>query len=206
MYLTSCNPETQEIDRLDMIEMFWLMTEKPSTFTSSGITIQVNKTEYTYEPLDESGMPDMEFRRQHTGRQFFVQYDPLDMTQVRLFVKTASGTRYVATAHPYIEVHRAIQEQEEGERSFIVRQHAINQEERVRRQVAAAELETAHGVAPEQHGLNRPRLKGMSARLMESLMEEASIQAVVHEPVEIGAYEKELSNRTWDKVYALEKL
>jgi len=45
MYLTSINPEAQPIDRLDMIEMFWMMTEKPSTFTASGITIQIKNQE-----------------------------------------------------------------------------------------------------------------------------------------------------------------
>ena len=205
MYLTSVNQETQEIDRLDMIEMFWMMTEKPSTFTSAGITIQVNKREYTYEPLDEFGMPDMEFRRQHTNRAFFVQYDPQDMTRVRLFVDSPLGKRFVASASPYIEVHRAIQEQEEGERSFIIRQHNVNQQERIRRQVLAADLETKYGVAPEQHGLNRPKIRGISTKKVEEVMEDTFVY-VTHETVGIGAYEKELSNRTYDLVDMYEKL
>jgi hypothetical protein len=205
MYLTSMNPEAQEIDQLDMIEMFWMMTEKPSTFTSAGITIQVNKQEYTYEPLDEFGMPDMEFRRQHTNRAFFVQYDPQDMTHVRLYVDSALGKRFVADAHPYIEVHRAIQEQEDGERSFIVRQNLINQQERVRRQIVAAELETAHGVAPEQHGLNRPKMRGISTKRVEELMGD-TLMYVEHETVDIGRYEKEMSNRTYDLVDMYDKL
>jgi hypothetical protein len=204
MYLTSTNPETQEIDRLDMIEIFWMTTEKPSTFTNAGITIQVKNREYTYEPLDESGMPDIEFRSLHTNRAFFVQYDPQDMTRVRLFVDSPLGKRFVAEAHPYVEVHRAIQEQEEGERSFIVRQNLINQKERIRRRAAAIELETAYGVAPEQHGFKRPKLKGMSVKRVEELMEDR-LMYVEYETVETGKYEKELSNRTWEMAIAYDK-
>jgi hypothetical protein len=215
MYLNSQNPETQPIDRLDMIEMFWLYTGKPSTFTSAGITIQVNNQKYTYEPLDEFGMPDMDFRRRHTGQQFLVQYDPHDMTHVRLYVESPLGKRYVADAYPYIEVHRAIQEQEDGERSFLVRQNYINQHERIVRQIEAAALEEEHGVAPEQHGLNRPRLRGISARLQEDLGERVNGrtgerkrkmdngQLTIdnerdYEIVDVGLYEKELSNRVYD--------
>lgn len=43
MYQNSVNPETTAVDQLDMIEMFWLTTPKPSTFTASGITIEINK-------------------------------------------------------------------------------------------------------------------------------------------------------------------
>jgi transposase InsO family protein len=199
MYLSSVNPEAQEIDPLDMIELFWVTTERPSTFTASGITIQVNNRSYTYEPVDEFGMPDMAFRRKHTNRAFFVQYDPQDMTHVRLFVDSALGKRFVADAYPYIEIHRATQEQEEGERSFLVRQNTINQRERVRRQMVAAELETAHGVAPEQHGLMRPRLKGLSAKRTEELMESVCLETE-YEAVDIGRYEKELSGKTYDTI------
>jgi hypothetical protein len=224
MYLSSENAEAREIDELDMMEMFWEMTEKPSTFTSAGITITVGGKKYTYEPLGADGMPDMEFRRLHTGRQFYVQYDPCDMLRVRLFMRDATGTRYVATADPYIEVHRAIQEQADGERSFLVRQNMINQGERVRRQVEAAELEMAHGVAPEQHGLRRPRLRGISLGLEEALMggkfavngeqrtgyatigRERGTEDYIYETVGVGEYEKEMSMATYDMVDMYDKL
>lgn len=206
MYTNSNNPETQPIDQLDIMELFWLYTEKTSTFTPSGITIQVNNQEYTYEPIDEFGMPDVDFRRKYTYQQFYVQYDPQDMTQVRLFTDTPTGKRYVATAHPYIHVHRAIQEQAEGERSLICRLNNQVKEERVRRQMEAVELEMTYGIAPELHGFKRPRMKGMSVKAVESLMENMVIPVVIHETVDIGCYEKELSNVTYDHAYYYDKL
>ena len=48
MYLRSENPEAPALSRYDYMEMFWRETERPSEFTSSGITIQVEGQRYTY--------------------------------------------------------------------------------------------------------------------------------------------------------------
>lgn len=205
MYRNSVNPELLPVDQLDMIDMFWIMTAKPSTFTTTGITIQINKQDYTYEVLDESGMPDMDFRRVNTLRQFFVMYDPLDLTMVRLYTQDKTGYRYVATAHPYMTIHRALQEQQPGEMAFIRQMDVLNKQERVDRQIAAAALEEAHGVAPEQHGLNRPRLKGISDKAFEAAAE-AAPRAEREETVEVGAFYKEASNTTRDQVSMLDRL
>jgi len=69
MYQNSVNPDTTAVDQLDMIEMFWLTTQKPATFTASGITIEVDTKKYTYEVLGTDKMPDLEFRKKHTFRQ-----------------------------------------------------------------------------------------------------------------------------------------
>ena len=91
-------------------------------------------------------MPDLEFRKKHTFRQFYVMYDPLDMTQVRLYTKETNGMRYIATAEPYIKIHRNLQEQKPGEMVFIRQMDIANKQERVDLQLEAAELEMAHGV------------------------------------------------------------
>lgn len=230
MYSTSINPETPEVDELDMMELFWQTTEKPSTFTASGITIEVDGTKYTYEVLGADGMPDLEFRSKNTFRKFYTRYDQKDMAQVRLYTQDADGgMRYAATANPYIEVHRAIQEQGEGEMGFIHEMDTRNKRERVKRQVAAAELETEHGVAPEQHGLNRPRMIGLSAKDMETMMdaivhqaggkktkrkrirepepeEELELALELHEEfVDVGRRGKHLSNVTYNEIDRLEK-
>lgn len=208
MYQKSANPEAIEVDQLDMIEMFWLTTQKPSIFTASGITIEVDKKKYTYEVLDADKMPDLEFRRQHTFREFFVMYDPQDMTQVRLYTKETNGMRYMATAEPYVTVHRAIQEQKPGEMTFIRQMDIRNKQERVNLQLEAAELEMAHGVAPEQFGLNRPRLKGLSLTTTEALMEIAIRQskpAKQVEVIDVGLLGKQVSNLTYNDAALLDK-
>jgi hypothetical protein len=189
MYVNSVNPETPEITDIDMIDMFWRRGESTNRFTSGGITIQIEKEKYTYDVFDEHGMPDMEFRAKHTGRDFVIQYDPTDMTAVWLCVESGSGLRKVAQAKPYLAVHRAIQEQEGGDMAFIRQIDELNKMARVRRQIEAAALENVHGVAPEQHGLVTPKLGGISAKELERLSDKVSAEIST-----IGQYQKELSN------------
>ncbi|MBC8620724.1 DDE-type integrase/transposase/recombinase [Parabacteroides faecis] len=206
MYQNSVNPDTTAVDYLDMIEMFWLTTPKPSLFTDSGITITINKKEYTYEVLGTDKMPDLEFRRKNTFRKFYTMYDPEDMTQVRLYTKETSGMRYVATAEPYVTIHRNIQEQKPGEMDFIRNMDIRNKQERVNLQLAAAELETKHGVAPEQFGLNRPKMRGLSVVATENLMDKATKKAKPHEElVDVGLLGKQVSNLTFNDVALLDK-
>lgn len=208
MYQNSVNPETTAVDQLDMIEMFWLTTQKPSTFTASGITIEVDNKKYTYEVLGVDKMPDLEFRKNHTFRQFYVMYDPLDMTQVRLYTKETNGMRYVATAEPYVKVHRNLQEQKPGEMTFIRQMDMRNKQERVNFQLEAAELEMAHGVAPEQFGLNRPRIKGLNLVTAEALMDTVVKKSKPSKQVEIidvGLLGKQVSNITFNDVALLDK-
>lgn len=207
MYQNSVNPETTAVDQLDMIEMFWLTTPKPSTFTASGITIEINKKKYTYEVLGTDKMPDLEFRKKHTFRQFYVMYDPLDMTQVRLYTKETNGMRYVATAEPYVKIHRNLQEQKPGEMAFIRQMDIANKQERVDLQLEAAELEMAHGVAPEQFGLNRPKMRGISLVSTEALMETSvkKTKAKQAEIIDVGLLGKQVSNLTFNDVALLDK-
>ena len=207
MYQNSVNPETTAVDQLDMIEMFWLTTPKPSTFTASGITIEINKRKYTYEVLGTDKMPDLEFRKKHTFRQFYVMYDPLDMTQVRLYTKETNGMRYVATAEPYVKIHRNLQEQKPGEMVFIRQMDIANKQERVDLQLEAAELEMAHGVAPEQFGLNRPKMRGISLVSTEALMETSvkKTKAKQAEIIDVGLLGKQVSNLTFNDVALLDK-
>lgn len=207
MYQNSVNPETTAVDQLDMIEMFWLTTPKPSTFTASGITIEINKKKYAYEVLGTDKMPDLEFRKKHTFRQFYVMYDPLDMTQVRLYTKETNGMRYVATAEPYVKIHRNLQEQKPGEMAFIRQMDIANKQERIDLQLEAAELEMAHGVAPEQFGLNRPKMRGISLVSTEALMETSvkKTKAKQAEIIDVGLLGKQVSNLTFNDVALLDK-
>lgn len=72
--------------------------------------------------------------------------------------------------------------------------------ERVRRQIENHTLEIEHGVAPEQHGLRTPALKGISEREYERLADAViSAQAEAQsEPVAVGEYTKAVSNMDYD--------
>lgn len=208
-YFSSINTEVEGVLDYNIVDWFWRETEQPSEFTSSGITIQVDKQSYTYEVFDDGGLPDMTFRRENTGRQFFVKYDPDDMSQVWLCTHTAVGTRHIRKAQPYAVVHRAIQEQTPDELMFIRAMTKANKRERVARQMEGYQFDLEHGIAPEQHGLRSSRLRGLSRRDQERLSDEYYISMTETpewqqrcEPVAVGEETKIISNMTFDEIEA----
>lgn len=198
MYRASVNAEAEPVSRLDMIDLFYLTTEQSSLFTADGITIQYRGRKYTYEVLTADGKPDYEWRRENTGREFFVRFDPQTMDRALLYTKTPMGLRYEAVAYPYLSIRRNIQEQQPGDMDFIRANDEANKRERVRRQIEAHALEMEHGVAPEQHGLRTPALKGISEREYEQLADAVVVVPADPEPLAVGEYTKAVSNMDYD--------
>lgn len=212
MYFESVNPEVHQtrVQERDMIDMFWRETEQPCEFTNSGITIQVDRQRYTYEVLGDDGMPDMSFRAKNTGRQFFVKYDPDDMSQVWLCLHTAVGTRRVCMAKPYTVIHRAIQEQSAEELAFIREMTEQGKRERIARQMEGYQFDLEQGVAPEQQGLRSSRLRGLSRRDQERIADEYFVTMTSEwqdraEPVSVGEELKVISNMTFDEASIIQK-
>lgn len=211
LYLESVNPEAVQLTETLRRELFWMTTSKPSTFTARGIQITVDKRKYLYEVLDSEGMPDMKWRSKNTGREFWVQYDPHDMTTVRLCTKDQYGLRFEVEAKPYITIHRAMMDQEDGERSFLKLQELANKKERIRRHILNHQLEVEHGVSPEQLGLNSPGLLGIKngeyERLAEEVMREMQMEEMNAVPVlagSLGQVQKQQSN--FDAISAYDKM
>lgn len=198
MYRDSVNPEAEPVTSLDMIDLFYLTTERPSLFTADGITIQYRGRKYTYEVLTADGKPDYEWRRENTGREFFVRFDPQTMDRALLYTETPMGLRYEAVAYPYLSIRRNIQEQRPGDMDLIRLNDEANKRERVRRQIEAHALELEHGVAPEQHGLRTPALKGISERDYERLADAVVVVPAEPEPLAVGEYTKAVSNMDYD--------
>lgn len=173
MYRSSVNPQAVPVTVGDMVDMFWLTTAKPSAYTDSGITVQVAGRKYHYEVMAAPGQPDHAFLRENLGRRFYVKYDPSDMLSVRLYTMDKDGSmRFVRIAEPYIKIHRAIQDQQEGERAFIAANIAANRQSRIDRQIAARTIERECGMSVEEAGLRRPLMAGMpKARQTEGEIE-----------------------------------
>lgn len=113
----------------------------------------------------------------------------------------------VAPAVPYAVIHRAIQEQTPEEQAFLRETLEANKRERVRRLMEGYELEVAHGVAPEQHGLRTPRLQGLKPKEQERLMDRYAVTEEQNcEPVSIGQVEKQISNMTFDEASFLNRI
>lgn len=207
-YQASTNPESEAVSEIDLVNLFWIRTDRPSRFTADGITIQHNKRKYTYEVLTEDGMPDYEWRKRNTGKEFIVKFDPMKMDAALLFEQTPAGLRYAATAYPYLTVHRNIQEQRDGDMALIRHNDAENKRMRILRRIENHALELEHGVAPEQNGLNTPVLKGISESEFETFADAIVIASQTEAPdtVDVGPFNKEVSNMDYNPIDAYSRL
>lgn len=213
LYESSANPESPEVGEAAFRELFWITSPKECRFTARGLQITVKGKEYTYDVYGRDGLPDMAFRRDHTGEKFHVQYDPHDMSKVRLCTKDGYGYRLVAEAATYVVVHRALQDQMEGERAFMRRMEDANKKERVRRHLEGMRLDMKYGTAPEQHGLVTPRPQGITDKeyvhYADIIMAEEAANgtpAAETAPETIGQFDKAQSNATFDQIAAYDKL
>lgn len=201
MYRQSLNPKTPAVTPAEMIDMFWVMSDKPCTFTASGLDITINKKKHTYEVFSAPGIPDQEWRRTHTYQKFYVQYDPYDLTSVRLYwMDKAGGYRFERVAEPYMVIHRAIQDQTPAEEAFIRAQQKASDENRVERQVIARTIEREEGVAPEQHGLVSPDIKGVGKEVRRQAKHRTRLYSTPPYELSLGRVQKKVSRMDWSEV------
>lgn len=206
-YQANVNPETEAVSQIDMVNLFWIRTDRPSKFTADGISIQYQKRKYTYEVLTADGKPDYEWRKVNTGKEFIVKFDPMKMDMAMLFEQTATGLRYVTSAYPYLTVHRNIQEQKDGDMTLIRQNDSENKRMRVQRRIENHSLEIEHGVAPEQNGLTTPALKGISESEFETFADAVAIVTPRDSPdtTDIGPFNKEMSNMDYNPLDAISR-
>lgn len=206
-YQASVNPETEAVSQIDMVNLFWIRTDRPSKFTADGISIQYQKRKYTYEVLTADGKPDYEWRKVNTGKEFIVKFDPMKMDMAMLFEQTATGLRYVTSAYPYLTVHRNIQEQKDGDMTLIRQNDSENKRMRVQRRIENHSLEIEYGVAPEQNGLTTPALKGISESEFETFADAVAIVTPQESPdtTDIGPFNKEMSNMDYNPLDAISR-
>ena len=201
VYDSSVNGETQVVTTHDMVDMFWVTAKRMSTFTDQGISVTIKKQKRQYEVMSSPGVPDHEWRRRHTYERFVVKYDPYDFGSIRLYKKETDGSlRFERVAEPYVVIHRAIQEQTEGEAAFIRQEQAENTADRIERTVAGREIEKANGVMPEQHGLRSPKPKGMTAAERRQIERRTGIYSKSPEEYKIGRKTKQVSLEDWSNV------
>ena len=83
-----------------------------------------------------------------------------------------------------------------------------NKRMRVLRRIENHALELEHGVAPEQNGLKTPVLKGISESEFETFADAIIITAQKEAPdtVDVGPFNKAVSNMDYDETAALSRL
>ena len=205
-YMSTVNDQATVLNDSVKRDLFWVTSQRPCTFSAYGLQITVKGEKYQYEVFGQDGMPDLDWRAKNTGRQFYVSYDPRDMKTVRLYTKDDYGYQFVTEAKPYVQIHRALQDQTEEERSFIRKMEEAVKQDRVKRQLESVALEQEFGVAPEQNGLNRPGLKGISGKTFERLADSLAQAPSEVYPASVGQMDKAISNMTYDEAAALDRL
>lgn len=215
MYNLSFNPDTDEVNELDMVQMFWMYTKDPSTYTKEGISIELDKVKYHYQVYDAFGQRDEDFASENIGRKLFVLYDPMDMSMIELYKETGSGKVYVGTATPVVTVHRAIQEQTHEDSQRI---HAtIENSKKIRafNYFQTEEFDMENGIHPSKFGLVSPAPKGISKDELERFRKEYEKNrnkipeyafSEADEPQTLGQYTKDVSNATYDEINRYDKL
>ena len=199
VYESSVNEETPVVTPVDMVDMFWIMHDKPATFTDQGITIEVKKQKYTWEVF-KNGEPDLEWRKRHTWEKFYVQYDPNDMTTVNLYaIDLAGGKRFSTVARPYWEIHRALQDQSAEEKTQIHKTIEAGKNDRIERVIAGRRIAIAHGTDPEQNGLIYPKLKGLNKEQQEQAQSRFALYAKPPQKFTLGQITKQISLTDWSE-------
>lgn len=176
MYEQSVNPHAERVTDYDLVNMFWVFTQRPTTFTASGIVLHLpaedgkQALDLPYEVFTADGQPDHAWRRRWTLHKFYIAYDPLDLSQVRLYEETSTGDkRFVTMAKPYRKIHRATLDQTEDEAKFIRQEQEAAKRDRIERVATGRALELLHGTAPEQHGYRSPVPKAIGKEGEEAL-------------------------------------
>lgn len=198
VYQSKVNPEAVPLTDALRRDLFWVTTAKPSTFTAYGIWFTVAGEKLQYEVMEEgtTNVPDMRWRGANTGREFYVSYDPHDLSVVRLMTRDQYGDRFVTEARPYVKIHRNLQSQTAEERSFLRQQDERNKVDRIRRKLDLDDLLFEQGMAPEQHGLIDPGLSSLneSRKSYERLLEKAEAQRSA-EPAPAEVYPETLGQQ-----------
>jgi hypothetical protein len=201
MYNQSVNTDSPEITPLEMVEIFWIQTERPSLFDDQGITIQVAGKKYQYEVYSSPGVPDFKWRSLHTREKFFVKYDPADMSSIRLYsIDRAGGLRFERIAEPYMVTARNIQEQSSEDRAFLRMVENLNKEARIERQVKGRAISREFGMDLDQQGLRDAPLKGLNKEQQAEIERRLRNLDRSDLPLTIGQYTKDLSNITIDEI------
>lgn len=190
MYLNSENPEAPELGTFEMVDLFWILRDKPVTYTASGISFQEKKVAYDYVVYNEDRSVDMEFHRKNIDKKFYIRFDPDDMSRICLYEKTPLGLRFKAEAETKVEVSRGRQEVDEFQDKFIKDIIEANKNLRVDMRNETDSILERFGATAEQKGLNSPNIKGIES----SRRQKAAKNGTKVKNIEIGQYQKQLSN------------
>lgn len=164
MYNESQNPKAVKLELMDMVELFWVLREKPVTCSAYGISFEEKKETYDFMVNMPNGLPDVKWLAYNIDRKFRIKFDPQDFSLIYLYEDTPQGLRFVCSADQKVEVHRGKQEQEDWEAAFFKAIEAETKNFRIENNEMVRGIQEKHNDLPEQHGFVTPNLKGINSK------------------------------------------
>lgn len=144
------NPKEEVIGFLDMVRLFWLVTSRPSTYYKGGITLTLGGKDYEYEVYDENNNIDTRFRKRNLGLKFFIQYDPEDLSEIRLLEKTANGYQFIAAAATKRTHTQVLADMVEGDKQAWHKDFKVRDQELEQALNEIARIRSTTGITPEK--------------------------------------------------------
>lgn len=163
MYRESENPRAVKLELMDMVDMFWVLRQKPVKCSAWGIAFEERKVKYDFMVMLPNGLPDVRWLARNIDKKFRIKFDPEDFSMIYLYEDTPQGLRFITAAEQKVEVHRGIQEQGAWENKWMRDVDAELETMRIELNEGIRAIQEKHHQLPEQNGLNTPALKGVKA-------------------------------------------
>ena len=125
------------------------------------------------------------------------------MTTVNLYsIDRAKKLHFCTVAKPYMQIHRAMQDQSAEEKARIHADIERGKQDRIERVVAGRKIAQRYGTDPEQNGLYYPKPKGLTAEQQQQAIDRVGrLEGDNYaEVVELGQHTKKISNIGWEEV------
>lgn len=151
-YKTSSVPTKweQNISFLDRVTLFWITTPKPIKYYKQGLLMTVANEDYEYEVYDADGAIDKDFRKKYINAKLHVQYDPDDMSSVRLLTMSKDGdTQCVATASTKRTHTQVLADMKHGDKSKWDKDFSLRDDELGEVLDEIARIRKKTGITPE---------------------------------------------------------
>lgn len=142
----------EEVNYLEMIDLFWIYSNDTITYKADGIKPQITNTKYHFEVYNVNGEIDLRFRERYVGSKFFVKYDPEQLDNyVSLYIKLPNGDkRFIADAQPVRKQQQIPALMTEGDKAQTAKDYNVRkvEEAAARKQIEQIQRET--GITPAQ--------------------------------------------------------
>lgn len=142
----------EEVNYLDMIDMFWVYTPEPITYRADGIKVTIAKEKYHFEVYNINGDIDLRFRDRWVNKKFFVKYDPDQLDNyVSLYLKLPDGDKqFVADAQPVRKQQQIPVLMKEGDKEQWNKDYQVRKTEEASAKAKIKQIQQETGITPEQ--------------------------------------------------------